>query len=85
MDKPCFNGWMLILARHLRMITLDELADHLAIDRVTLLRYESGAEYPTAEHVKQIAHSLDFPMGFFLRPGRLHPPIGRNVHHIAGS
>ena len=63
-----FSGELLKQARNEACVTLQQLADAVGVDRMTILNYQSGRSVPTADRLKLLASALEVPMDFFFAP-----------------
>lgn len=61
------NRHLLILAREVRGITQQQLADASGVDQGAISRYENGEKHLTGEVVKVFSEALRFPIAFFCR------------------
>lgn len=66
------NHNMLIMARMLRGLSLEEVAAQSGIALDTLTQYEAQSMALNPVHLKVLATGYDFPPSFFFREGELH-------------
>lgn len=66
------NHNMLIMARVLRGLTLEEVAVQSGISLETLTQYEAESAVLNPTHLKVLARGYDFPPAFFFREGELY-------------
>jgi transcriptional regulator with XRE-family HTH domain len=59
------NRHMLIMAREIRSMTQQQLADASGIDQGAISRYENGEKRLTEDAVKAFSEALSFPIAFF--------------------
>lgn len=72
-----FNHHMLTLARDVRALTQEELAERVGITQGMLSKYENGVHDAPDEFVVDLGRVLNYPPQFFYQPGRPYgfPPF----------
>ena len=68
-----FNPVMMTLARDLRRMTNDDLAQ---ITGLPIADFEHYRAIPSDEQIQVLSDVLDFPAAFFARRGQRYKPIG---------
>ena len=73
MTEATFNAALLLLARHYRGASQEEVADKSGLTQGHYSRIENGLlpGGPSDENVEKIACALDFPVAFFYQPDGL--------------
>jgi len=72
-----FNGDMLLMARHIRMVTQIQLSEQSGIDQGRISRLEQHEVFPDQAEVDALVRALRFPPSFFFREGEYPHPAYR--------
>lgn len=75
------NRHMLIMAREIRAMTQQQLADASGIDQGAISRYENGEKRLTGDAVKAFSEALSFPIAFFCREYKPVPMLHIQCKH----
>lgn len=68
---PTWRGDALYLRRVAQGWTAVQLAERIGVSKTTVLRWESGENSPTSEHVRELAKALDVDVTAFAKPPRI--------------
>ncbi len=72
---------MVVLARKARGQTQKSLATSMGISQTLLAKYEAGSRVVTSTHLSALAHSLDYPQGFFTRHAHVQGAGQSEIFH----
>jgi Zn-dependent peptidase ImmA (M78 family) len=65
-----FNADMLVLAREVRALSQDELADKAGLSQSKVSKIEASLLTPSDDDLKRLSECLNFPQEFFIYSGR---------------
>ncbi len=75
------NPDMILLGRELRGLSQSQLAKASSISQAVLSRYETGARDCTQQDIERLSSTLNLPVQFFYRTGRIYGPESSSLFH----
>jgi Zn-dependent peptidase ImmA (M78 family)/DNA-binding XRE family transcriptional regulator len=76
-----FNPDMLSLARDIRGIKQEDLANKAGLTQGAISKYLGGSQTPSDEDVQKLATALDFPASFLYRYGKRRGTLDGHIFH----